>query len=74
MKPDIHPELRETTYSCACGAEFTSRSTLGGVVKIDVCSRCHPLFSGKEKVVDTEGRIDRFNKKYKLKAVGEAPS
>ncbi|MDT8445688.1 MAG: 50S ribosomal protein L31 [bacterium] len=64
MKADIHPKYIDTTYSCACGAEFVIPSTTGGIVKVDVCSQCHPLYTGKEKMVDREGRIDRFKKKY----------
>lgn len=65
MKPSIHPKYEETTYKCACGAEFTIGSTLSGTtVKLDICSNCHPLYTGKEKLMDTEGRIDRFRKKY----------
>lgn len=64
MKTDIHPKYEDTTYSCACGAEFVIPATMGGVVKLDICNQCHPLYTGKEKMLDTEGRIDRFKKKY----------
>ncbi len=64
MKPSIHPKYEETTYKCACGAEFIIGSTMGGTVKLDICSNCHPLYTGKEKLMDTEGRIERFKKKY----------
>ena len=65
MKADIHPKYVPTSYRCACGAEFEINSTLGGEVKLEICSQCHPLYTGKEKLMDTEGRIERFRKKYK---------
>ncbi len=64
MKEGIHPKYEQTTYSCACGASFEVGSTLKGEVKIEICSQCHPLYTGKEKLMDTEGRIERFRKKY----------
>ena len=64
MKSDIHPKYQETTFSCACGAKFNIGSTMGGEFKVEICSNCHPLYTGKEKLVDTAGRIDRFKKKY----------
>ncbi len=64
MKEGIHPKYEQTTYSCACGASFEVGSTLNGEVKIEICSQCHPLYTGKEKLMDTEGRIERFRKKY----------
>ncbi len=64
MKEGIHPKYEQTTYKCACGASFEIGSTIGGEVKIEICSQCHPLYTGKEKLVDTEGRIERFKKKY----------
>ena len=63
MKPEIHPEYTETTIRCACGNEFTTRATRKNI-RVEICSNCHPLFTGKQKVMDTEGRIDRFMKKY----------
>ncbi len=65
MKEGIHPKYEQTTYRCACGGSFEIGSTLGGEVKLEICSQCHPLYTGKEKLVDTEGRIERFRKKYK---------
>jgi len=65
MKAEIHPQYYQTTYQCACGASFEIGSTLEGEVKLEICSQCHPLYTGKEKLVDTEGRIERFRKKYK---------
>ena len=63
MKPEIHPNYVPVTVSCACGATHDIRSTLSSF-QIDICADCHPFFTGKEKVMDTAGRIDRFNKKY----------
>ncbi|TAJ32161.1 MAG: 50S ribosomal protein L31 [Nitrospirae bacterium] len=63
MKEGIHPEYVETTISCACGARFKTRSTVGDL-KVDICSRCHPFFTGTQKIMDTEGRVERFKKKY----------
>ncbi len=64
MKADIHPKYVETKYSCACGHSFDILSTMGGEMKLEICSSCHPLYTGKQKLIDTEGRIDRFKKKY----------
>ncbi|MCA9529856.1 MAG: 50S ribosomal protein L31 [Myxococcales bacterium] len=63
MKPDIHPEYKPVTVTCACGASFETRSTRDEF-HIDICSECHPFFTGKEKLLDTAGRIERFNRKY----------
>jgi len=63
MKPDIHPEYKEATITCACGAVHQTRSTSGSYT-VDICSECHPFFTGKQKLVDTAGRIERFNKKF----------
>ncbi len=67
MKAGIHPDYREATVSCACGAKFQTRSTVGNL-KVDICSSCHPFFTGTQKIVDTEGRVERFKKKYAKKA------
>ncbi len=66
MKKGIHPDYAEATISCACGAKFKTRSTVGDI-KVDICSRCHPFFTGTQKIVDTEGRVERFKKKYTKK-------
>ncbi len=65
MKPEIHPEYQETVFSCACGASYTTLSTLGGNHRLDICAGCHPFFTGKEKLVDTAGRIEKFNRRYR---------
>ncbi len=67
MKPNVHPEYEEAKISCACGNVFTTFSTRGSYT-IDVCAACHPFFTGKQKLVDTAGRVDRFRKKYGKKA------
>lgn len=64
MKQEIHPDYRVATVTCACGNTFQTRSTRQ-VVKLDICSSCHPFFTGKQKLIDTEGRVDKFRKKYK---------
>lgn len=63
MKKDIHPNYVETQVSCACGASFKTRSTVP-VLKVDICSECHPFYTGKQKFVDTAGRVERFQKKF----------
>ena len=63
MKKEIHPKYYEAAASCACGNSFTIGSTKEEI-KIEICSKCHPFFTGKQKLVDTAGRIDRFRKKY----------
>ncbi|MFI5309245.1 MAG: 50S ribosomal protein L31 [Polyangiales bacterium] len=64
MKSEIHPEYTEARVTCACGASFVTRSTRGSFT-VDICSECHPFYTGKQKLMDTAGRIERFNKKYK---------
>jgi large subunit ribosomal protein L31 len=64
MKAGIHPEYKEITVTCSCGNTFHTRSTLGHDLQIEVCSNCHPFYTGKQKIVDTGGRVDKFRKKY----------
>ena len=65
MQTDLHPELKPTTYRCTCGAPpRVALSTEGGEVRLQICSRCHPFFTGKERIVDTAGRIDKFRRRY----------
>ena len=65
MKPDIHPEYKDVHVVCSCGNEFDTRSTLGQEkLHIEVCSACHPFYTGKQKIVDTAGRVDKFRRKY----------
>lgn len=67
MKSDIHPEYSEITVNCSCGNSFKTRSTAGHDLTLDVCSACHPFFTGKQKIVDTGGRVDKFRQKYGMK-------
>jgi large subunit ribosomal protein L31 len=64
MKTDIHPSYSEISVSCSCGENFTTRSTLDKDLHIDVCSKCHPFYTGTQKIMDTAGRVDKFNRKY----------
>ncbi len=66
MKADIHPKYQEITVTCTCGNSFKTRSTLSEDLQIEVCSQCHPFYTGKQKIVDTGGRVDKFRKKYGL--------
>jgi large subunit ribosomal protein L31 len=66
MKQGIHPQYLETTVSCACGNVIETRATKENI-KIEICSSCHPFFTGKHKLIDTEGRVERFLNKYKKK-------
>ncbi len=63
MKKKIHPEYMECTVTCACGYSFKTRATQPKI-EVEICSQCHPFFSGKQKFIDSEGRIDKFKKKY----------
>ncbi|NIP42995.1 MAG: 50S ribosomal protein L31, partial [candidate division Zixibacteria bacterium] len=63
MKADTHPEYKEVEAVCACGEKFTTRSTSKSI-HVDICSKCHPFFTGTQKIVDTEGRVEKFKKKY----------
>ena len=64
MKADIHPNYDEIKVTCNCGNEFTTRSTMGQELHVEVCSACHPFYTGKQKIMDTAGRVDKFRKKY----------
>ncbi|ARQ68442.1 50S ribosomal protein L31 [Streptomyces marincola] len=65
MKRDIHPEYFVTEVSCTCGASFTTRSTVGeGRIRADICSECHPFYTGKQKILDTGGRVARFEARF----------
>ena len=67
MKPNVHPEYKEINVSCSCGSVFQTRST-GKDLALEVCAKCHPFYTGTQKVVDTAGRIDRFRQKYARRA------
>ena len=66
MKPEIHPSYQEIKVVCSCGNEFTTKSTLTDELHIDVCSSCHPFYTGQQKIVDTAGRVDKFRRKYNM--------
>ena len=64
MKADIHPAYEEVNVKCSCGNTFQTRSTHKGELVLDVCSECHPFYTGKQKMLDTAGRVDKFRRKY----------
>ncbi len=68
MQAEIHPAYNEINVTCSCGNKFTTRSTMGKALQIEVCSSCHPFFTGKQKIVDTAGRVERFRQRYGSKA------
>lgn len=68
MKPDIHPEYVETTISCACGNTYVTRSTVRDL-RVAICSKCHPFFTGRQRLVDTAGRVEKFQRKYGRKPI-----
>ena len=79
MKQGIHPEYKVTTVRCSCGEEFTTRSTVQKPLHVEVCSACHPFYTGKQKIVDTAGRVEKFRQRYAAKppapaAVKPAPA
>jgi large subunit ribosomal protein L31 len=64
MKPNIHPAYNEVRVMCACGHSFLTRSTHKGDIHVEICSQCHPFYTGKQKLLDTAGRVERFQRKY----------
>ena len=64
MKPGIHPEYQDISVTCACGTSFQTKSTLSKDLHIEICSSCHPFYTGKQKVVDTAGRVGKFQARY----------
>ena len=73
MKENMHPQLHDVSVHCACGNEFMTRSTKKEL-RVEVCSNCHPFFTGKQRLMDTEGRVEKFNRKYGKKEPVEAPA
>jgi large subunit ribosomal protein L31 len=71
MKQGIHPEYKKSTINCACGYVVETRSTVG-TIHVDICSNCHPFYTGKQKLVDAAGRVEKFRRKYGLKNPAEA--
>ena len=72
MKADIHPDYHETQVTCSCGNSWETRSTMNKVLHVEVCSNCHPFYTGKQKIVDTAGRVEKFRQKYAKKPVATA--
>ena len=72
MKSNIHPNYQEITVTCSCGSTFQTRSTMGRPLHIEVCSVCHPFYTGKQKIVDTAGRVEKFRQKYGKKGEKQA--
>lgn len=72
MKAEIHPDYKEIKVTCSCGNEFVTRSTLGEELHVEVCSACHPFYTGKQKIVDSGGRVDKFRRRYGLSAAKQA--
>jgi large subunit ribosomal protein L31 len=70
MKSDIHPEYSAMKATCRCGNVIETRSTLGGEIHLDVCSKCHPFYTGRQKIVDAGGRVERFRKRFGSRGVG----
>jgi large subunit ribosomal protein L31 len=66
MRTDIHPDYPEITVTCSCGSKFKTRSTAGKDFNIEVCSLCHPFYTGKQKILDTAGRVEKFRQKYSM--------
>lgn len=64
MKTKVHPDYNELTVTCACGSTFQTRSTLGKDLQVDICASCHPFYTGKQKFVDTAGRVEKFQRKF----------
>lgn len=64
MKAEIHPQYTAAKVTCSCGNTFETRSTMGEDMQVEVCSQCHPFYTGKQKIVDTGGRVDKFRRKY----------
>ena len=64
MKSDIHPTYADTQVKCSCGNTFATKSTVAGDLNVELCNECHPFFTGKQKLVDSGGRVERFNKRY----------
>lgn len=66
MQQNIHPKYEEITVTCSCGHSFKTNSTVGRDLHLEICSNCHPFFTGQQKIVDTAGRVERFRKKYSI--------
>lgn len=67
MKPEIHPQYADIKVVCACGNSFETKSTMGQDIHVEICSECHPFYTGKQKIVDTAGRVSKFQARYSRK-------
>jgi large subunit ribosomal protein L31 len=74
MKSEGHPDYRTTKVTCSCGNTFETRSTLGKPLTIEVCAACHPFYTGKQKILDTAGRVEKFRQKYAAKPAAAKPA
>jgi large subunit ribosomal protein L31 len=74
MRADIHPNYVVMSVTCSCGNAFETRSTLGQALHVDVCSACHPFYTGKQKMLDTGGRVDKFRKRFGSRGTAAAPA
>lgn len=74
MKEGIHPSYEVVAVTCSCGNSFETRSTMGKPLHIEVCASCHPFYTGKQKIVDTAGRVERFEKRYGRRKKTDAPA
>ncbi|MDH3289306.1 MAG: 50S ribosomal protein L31 [Betaproteobacteria bacterium] len=72
MKAEIHPDYKEIKVTCSCGNAFSTRSTLGEELHVEVCSACHPFYTGKQKIVDSGGRVDKFRRRYGMASSKQA--
>lgn len=72
MKAEGHPEYKEVPVKCSCGSTFTTRSTVGKPISIEVCSACHPFYTGKQKILDSGGRVARFERRYGKRKTDQA--
>jgi len=73
MRADIHPNYTDIKVSCSCGNSFATRSTSGHDIQVEVCSQCHPFYTGKQKLVDTAGRVEKFRNRYKNPSKATSP-
>lgn len=74
MKSGIHPEYKDIEVTCSCGEKFTTKSTMNKALHVEVCSNCHPFYTGKQKILDTGGRVARFEKRFGNAKVGKKKS
>jgi large subunit ribosomal protein L31 len=74
MKADLHPKYSEINVTCSCGNTFTTRSTINKALHVEVCSSCHPFYTGKQKIMDTAGRVEKFRQRYGTKTAAPTAS